>query len=266
MKFVFYGVMVIAAYFIGKSSYGALSPVLLRLEPEAEVTDEERVINVKVRSPLGTVTEKVNLSTLKQEEFPEKIKLKEEVTLLNEQGEEPTVLGPGSPVKPLSLEGATLTVTSPLASHLTGTIKVRNTDFAEAVARQRMKVRLDAVESEIQPKKEEMAAKEMKEEEVAEVPEPVEEEEASVTVDADGIVAAMKASLEAKEIRHFTTEQVKSWEAGEEESIDGESYQIGVVSFEEETILGTQVSDAKALIKNGKIEKWIFPKTGIQIK
>ncbi len=84
---------------------------------------------------------------------------------------------------------------------------------------------------------------------------------------ASAIVGLMKASLAAKQISKFTASQVLEWEAGAaSETIDGESYQIGNVMYQSETPFGTKNLPAKALIKDGKVVRWISPKSGMEIK
>jgi hypothetical protein len=82
----------------------------------------------------------------------------------------------------------------------------------------------------------------------------------------DKIVEAMKASIAAGEIKEFTMEQVKEWEAGEEEEVDGVTYQTGIASYMADTIFGPKPVQAKALIKESKVMKWIYSKTGMEIR
>ena len=47
---------------------------------------------------------------------------------------------------------------------------------------------------------------------------------------------------------------------------DGVNYQTGMVTFEAETILGKQQQKAIALIENGKVEKWYWAKTKLEMR
>jgi hypothetical protein len=98
--------------------------------------------------------------------------------------------------------------------------------------------------------------------EQAPTPEPTPVEEAS-PVDT---VEVMKESIRAGQIKEFAFEAVSDWKAEPDEIIDGETYQIGVASYKAETILGMKTLQAKALIKGGKIQHWVRPKTGTEIK
>jgi hypothetical protein len=80
-------------------------------------------------------------------------------------------------------------------------------------------------------------------------------------------VAIMKASIQAGEIKEFTSDQVLEWAAGEgPETIDGQSYQIGIVSYKAETVFGVKTIKAKALIQGGKVTRWVWLVSGMEIK
>ena len=76
----------------------------------------------------------------------------------------------------------------------------------------------------------------------------------------------MRDSLQIKPTKEFGVSQITDWSAGPTETIDGETYETGIVSYEATTILGQKTMRAKALIKNGHIEKWIHAKSGVQIE
>ncbi|TAE92267.1 MAG: hypothetical protein EAZ81_03425 [Verrucomicrobia bacterium] len=76
----------------------------------------------------------------------------------------------------------------------------------------------------------------------------------------------MKSSISSKQITEFSLDQVNDWKAGEEESIDGSSYQTGTASYQAETIFGTKNIQAKALIQGGKVVRWIWPTSGLEIQ
>jgi len=76
----------------------------------------------------------------------------------------------------------------------------------------------------------------------------------------------MKAHVQAGNIKEFTFKQVQGWKAGPDEVVSGEPNQTGLVRYTAETIMGTKSIDAKALIKDGAVLKWIYPKSGMEIK
>ena len=85
-------------------------------------------------------------------------------------------------------------------------------------------------------------------------------------VEAAASVQAMKESIKAGQIREFTFDEVQEWKVGPNETIDGETYQTGTASYEAETIFGNKAIKAKALIQGGKVRRWIWPSSGMEIK
>jgi hypothetical protein len=89
---------------------------------------------------------------------------------------------------------------------------------------------------------------------------------AATQLGPEEIIALMKSSISSKQITEFSLDQVNDWKAGEEESIDGSSYQTGTASYQAETIFGTKNIQAKALIQGGKVVRWIWPTSGLEIQ
>lgn len=79
-------------------------------------------------------------------------------------------------------------------------------------------------------------------------------------------VEAMQASIRGGKIKEFTFEQVLKWEPAADETVEGETYVIGLASYKAATIFGEKTIQAKALIKDGIVQKWIWPKSGMEIK
>jgi hypothetical protein len=80
------------------------------------------------------------------------------------------------------------------------------------------------------------------------------------------VVKAMQESIKAAQIKEFTFDQVLEWNAAADETVDGQTYQTGVASYKAETIFGVKTIQAKALVKGGKVQRWIWPKSGMEIK
>ena len=80
------------------------------------------------------------------------------------------------------------------------------------------------------------------------------------------VVKVMQASIQGKQISEFTFDQVLEWSAGPGEVVDGETFQTGLAAYKAETIFGMKTIQAKALIKGGKVQRWIWPKSGMDIK
>ena len=82
----------------------------------------------------------------------------------------------------------------------------------------------------------------------------------------DQIVELMKKSIAGGAVKEFKADQVKGWKAAEKETVDGTEYQTGLAAYEAATIFGVKPVQAKALIKGGKIERWVYAKSGMEIQ
>lgn len=89
--------------------------------------------------------------------------------------------------------------------------------------------------------------------------------DAPAPADSD-VVQVMQASIDTGQIKEFTKAQVLSWTTSTDEIADGETYQIGLVAYKAETIFGIKTIQAKAMIQSGKVVRWIWPKSGMEIK
>ena len=76
----------------------------------------------------------------------------------------------------------------------------------------------------------------------------------------------MKKFIAAGTLKEFKAEQVVTWKAGEDESIDGVNYQIGLVTYKAQTIFGEKPVNAKALVKGGEVDRWVFAKSGMEMR
>ena len=76
----------------------------------------------------------------------------------------------------------------------------------------------------------------------------------------------MQESIRSGQVKEFTFDQVLEWKPGAAETVDGESFESGLISYKAETIFGVKTIQAKALIKDGKVQRWIWPKSGMEIK
>jgi len=87
-----------------------------------------------------------------------------------------------------------------------------------------------------------------------------------VKLTEEQIIELMKKSIAGGAVKEFKTEQVKGWKASGDETIDGSDYQTGLAAYEAATIFGVRPVQAKALIKDGKIERWVYAKSGMEIQ
>lgn len=104
-------------------------------------------------------------------------------------------------------------------------------------------------------------------EEVTEAaPVPEESEAGPVVLDDARIVALMQEVVRSGALSEFSFQQVQSWQAGGDTEFDGETFQSGLLVYRAETAFGVTNIEAKALIRDGSIERWIWPKSGMEIK
>lgn len=76
----------------------------------------------------------------------------------------------------------------------------------------------------------------------------------------------MQKSIADGAVKEFKADQVKAWKATEKETVDGTEYQTGLAAYEAATIFGVKPVQAKALIKGGKIDRWVYAKSGMEIQ
>jgi hypothetical protein len=232
---------------------GKESTKVVATAPEEPAKDE----------PTAPVTEPAkaeptfDYSALQPSQLPEKVVLKASATATAPGETDSLALSPGTKVTPVRIEGENLVFRVIGAAE--GTIPVAQTNLVEILVLNPPPAPA-VVEPEPQPEPEPAPQPE---------PEPEPQPEAPVAqarLDADGIVALMKKNLGEGKISEFTVDQVSDWKAAEEETIDGQAYQVGTVSYKAETIFGVKELSAKALIKEGNIVRWISPTSGLEIK
>lgn len=80
------------------------------------------------------------------------------------------------------------------------------------------------------------------------------------------VVKLMQSSIRKREISEFQYNDVVDWKQAPNETYQGSVFQVGIASYKAETVMGEKQILAKALIKDGKIVRWIWPKSGLQIK
>jgi hypothetical protein len=80
------------------------------------------------------------------------------------------------------------------------------------------------------------------------------------------VVQTMQESVKSGQIKEFKFDQVTEWKAGEAETFEGESYETGTALYKAVTFLGEKSIEAKAFIKGGKVQRWIWPRSGMEIK
>jgi len=98
-------------------------------------------------------------------------------------------------------------------------------------------------------------------------PEPIPEPEPEPTTLTEAqLVNAMQSSIKSGRITEFQFAQVKDWKFSGEETINGQSYKVGVASYTAKTLFGDQTHEAKALFRDGKLVKWVWAANNFEMK
>ena len=281
MKYLQFVVVVFVLYFLGYVLGPTITPLLVR-EREA-VSLLEREVSYK------DAVYRIDLAEYRGDDLPKTLKIKEPVTIPTVDGEGEVRLSKGDEVVLLNRDGEKLLIEKP-ESNGKGEVEPGVTDifdvlairkFEKAAADQRM------ASNDLQPAPTPKPAPTPAPTPVptpkpAPTPEPVavtptptpqntpdpepEPEPAVVSLSDEEIVELMKKSIGGDAVKEFTLAQVKGWKANGEETIDGTTYQTGLAAYEAETIFGVRPVQAKALIKDGKIERWVYAKSGMEIQ
>ncbi len=93
-----------------------------------------------------------------------------------------------------------------------------------------------------------------------------EQSQAEVKLDDEAFIKVLQNSVKAGDVTEFKFDQVLGWKRLGEQLIDGGTYDVGLVVYSAETIFGMQKIQAKALVKDGRVVKWLWATTNIQMR
>lgn len=174
-------------------------------------------------------------------------------------------VAPGTPLKPLRLEGDQVVIASPANPAMNTRIAVDQTDFKERIEaryRQFVEAKTKEVEAKRERARQILAADPAR---LAQFTGKKETAPAAPDDSGDPRFAPVKASLRNGEAASVTLEEAKSFHWNGTETIKGESfagtYETVTVNFEVETIFGKFPVEYKALLQGGKVTAWIDPLT-----
>jgi hypothetical protein len=235
------------------------------------------VTPVPVTEPTVTgvppVATSYDYSQLQPDQLPEKIVLKAQAVATAPGETDAVPLPAGTKVKPLRIEGSDIHFS--VLGTAQGKTAVVNTNLVEQLmanppppaAPPVQETPPPVVVQNDPPPVPEVVPMPEKVPEVAPEPEPVPAPVASAgSLSADEIVKVMQESIRSGQIKEFTFDQVIGWKATEEEEADGQKYQTGLAAYKAETIFGVKNIQAKAMIQNGKVVRWIWPTSGLEIQ
>lgn len=223
----------------------------------------------------------INLATLAPNQLPERVMLYADARVTDASSGVTMKIEAGNRVKLIRIEGENAVI-SPGEGPFQGSVPVNGTDLLEQLAANPPAAPVAPATSPtpapapVTPPAEVAAAEPVMPEPaptpeptVAEAtPPPAETTPAAPTPPAAAadVVGAMQASIRAEQIKEFKFDQVQEWTQEPDEAIDGETYQIGIASYKAETMFGVRVIQAKALVKNGQVQRWVYRKSGMDMK
>ena len=281
MKYAKFAAVVFVLYFLGYLLSGTITPALVDVRKETSGT----VVIVKYKG----ASYSINLDEVRDNELPETVTIENPTIIPTSGGEGQVRLRKGDVVTLLNRKDDSLIVEKP-DSNGKGKISPKDTDLFQQLVKRIYEreaggaiaattppatvvapapapapaapapapapapvAKIDPVVSNPEP---------MPVVEPTPVPDPVED----TKLGDDEIIALMKDSIAGGAVKEFTSDQVKGWKTNGEETIDGTEYQTGLAAYEAATIFGVRPVQAKALIKDGKIERWVYAKSGMEIQ
>jgi hypothetical protein len=248
-----------------------------RLALTGKTPAEKTATTDLVQAPATKPT--IDTAGIPADRLPAKVLLKAEVEIVDAASDLRMKVPAGNKMNLVRLEGANVII-SPGAGPFEGSVPIEQTDLMEQLAAMPETPSPTPVPTpepapeptpELVPTPEPAPAPEPTPE-PAPAPEPTPEptpvpEPTPAPVGSGDPVAIMKASIQAGEIKEFSFDQVLEWVAGEgSETIDGQTYQTGIASYKAETVFGVKTIQAKALIQGDKVVRWLWPKSGMEIK
>jgi hypothetical protein len=276
MKSFLYIVVMAGAAYLG---YQAEPGLRLRLTGKAPGAVADAASGSAVEKLPGGAL-KIALGDLTPDQLPRQILLLEDAKVADPAAGIEMIIKAGNRVKPVSIDGNEVVI-SPGDGPFRGRISIAGTDLLQQIA---TNPPLPAASPTAPPAGES--------EEPAPIPAPVPAPEpppaptpppmpepipeavpasepaptAPAPAGPSDVVGLMQQSIKAAQIKEFTFDQVLEWAAAPDETIGGETYQTGLASYKAETIFGVKTIQAKALIKGGVVQRWIWPKSGMEIK
>ena len=274
MKHIIWAIAIILCFFLGRVMYSPLGPALLAQPANIGSGNERPTVVFGSGSSELRIT--IDLTSVSDREMPTTVELKKPALVAASDGSAETPLESGTTVTVRKRNGLNLEISA--GGPLRGLVRIEDTDFTERVVEYRGRRHFGTALAGIPspapappsptptptpPAVVSNPTPTPTPPEPAPAPEP---EPEPAALNEEQIVAAMKASVSGGVIKEFTTEQVQAWKIGDEEIVDGETYQTGLAAYKAETIFGPKTVQAKALIKGGKVVKWIYAKTGMEIR
>lgn len=288
MRYAKFAIIVFVLFFLGYVLGPTITPMLVK---EKKATSS-LVKNVKIQSAIY----EIDLAEYRTDDLPKIVKIAKQVKLKTNSGEGVKMLTRGTEVKLLNRDGLELIIET-IDGVAKGRVDIETTDLYGVLAQAKFDKDAGKVAggpTPTSPKPPVNPTAPVNPPPVADPTPPVATPPAPATggpmvasgdggtdgpdnaaptpepgdkkLSPDELVALMKKFIAAGTLKEFKAEQVVTWKAGEDESIDGVNYQIGLVTYKAQTIFGEKPVNAKALIKGGEVNRWVFAKSGMEMR
>ena len=214
--------------------------------------------------------------------FPRKVTLKAKAKYIFAGGAGSSTAPAGAKTFAISLSGENLVITPNTQSNVRGTISIDDTDYKEILGEEYEKYK--------QRKKKEVYARRVRAREIAESEVELAQETSSnntsqsrpnqVTsiskipkdqlsdyeneigempeADNDGRVPIMVSSIRSGAVSEIRLNEISYWGPIRYEIVDNRAYWTATVNYKTTSLFGTFPTEAMALMRNGKVENWLY--------
>ena len=214
--------------------------------------------------------------------FPRKVTLKAKAKYIFAGGAGSSTAPAGAKTFAISLSGENLVITPNTQSKVRGTISIDNTDYKEILGEEYEKYK--------QRKKKEVYARRVRAREIAESEVELAQETSSTNTsqsrpnqvtsisripkdqlsdyeneigkmpeaDNDGRVSIMVSSIRSGAVSEIRLNEISYWGPIRYEIVDNRAYWTATVNYKTTSLFGTFPTEAMALMRNGKVENWLY--------
>ena len=231
-------------------------PTTVKNESKPGVSEDE--IDRKFPMPTVRAIEDItkNWTSVPKAAFPRKVKSTLPIDFQMAAGK--TTLPAGSELVAFSLEGGMMTVARAENDPLKSTVSLSSTDFQEMMTR----LYNAYVEKRTSDVTKARAAARYERDHPAPPPPPVDQQAKLAgmkpSMDGNGQVPEMIASIAAKEVTEFKTSQITSWGNPSFVMEGSKGYWVVKIGVQMSTMFGLVDTEVEAFILNGKVAKWIY--------
>lgn len=214
--------------------------------------------------------------------FPRKVTLKAKAKYIFAGGAGSSTAPAGANTFAISLSGENLVITPNTQSNVRGTISIDDTDYKEILGEEYEKYK--------QRKKKEVYARRVRAREIAESEIELAQETSSTNTsqsrpnqvtsisripkdqlsdyeneigempeaDSDGRVPIMVSSIRSGAVSEIRLNEISYWGPIRYEIVDNRAYWTATVNYKTTSLFGTFPTEAMALMRNGKVENWLY--------